>query len=117
MSTNHSDRFPSRKNPRQPSIDYTTPNYYFVTICTNNKACVFGDPKNLNSLGEIAAQGLSDISKHFPNVRIDKYVVMPNHVHAIVILDGHDTNLSIVVGLYKSYVSKQIHNFLPDLKI
>ena len=117
MYHNDSDRFPNRKRPRLASFNYSTPNYYFITICTHNKKCIFGKPNQLNAFGNIALQALTDIQRHFPNVTVDKAVVMPNHVHAIIVLDGHGTNLSVVVGLYKSYVSKQIHNISPNLKV
>ena len=117
MQTNNSDRFPSRKNPRMSSIDYTSPNHYFVTVCTHGKVCIFGNPGQLNHLGQIAADAIANIPNHFPGVRIDKYVVMPNHIHTIIVLDGHDTNLSVVVGLYKSHVTKQIHAIFPNLKV
>ncbi len=117
MSINNCARFPNRKNPRMSSIDYTSPNYYFVTICTHQKACIFGFTGQLSRSGRIAADGIAAIPKHFPNVKVDKFVIMPNHIHAIIVLGGHDTDLSVVVGLYKSHVSKEIHTFSPDLKV
>ena len=110
-------RFPSRKNPRLKHFDYTTPNYYFVTICTWEKRYLFWDSEGLNSFGKIARQELVNIPSHFPNVRVDQYVVMPNHVHAILILDGCETNLSTIIGLYKSGVTKQIHGIAPECRL
>ena len=103
------ERFPSRKNPRMRKYDYSHPNYYFVTICTKEKRCIFGSTEKLNSYGRIAEQGLRNIEKHFPSVKLDKYVVMPNHVHIILVLLERDTELPVVVGQYKAFVSKQIH--------
>ncbi len=114
MYHNDSDRFPSRKHPRMATFDYTTPNYYFITICSHNKKCIFGKPDRLNHFGKIALHGLMDIHRHFPNVIVDKAVVMPNHIHAIIILSNHQTNLSTVLGLYKSSVTKQIHSVSPN---
>lgn len=100
-------RYAKRKNPRMKNYDYTTPGYYFVTICTHEKKCLFGHPQQLNQLGHAAMQALEEIPKHFPGVQIDKCVVMPNHVHAIIILTEHAVHLSTVIGSYKSYVTKQ----------
>ena len=68
-------------------------------------------------MGEIAARGFEEITSHFPDATVDKYVIMPNHVHGIIVLRGRSTDLSTVVGQYKSFVSRQIHNLIPDCKV
>ena len=103
MTPNDNDRFPVRKNPRMKQYDYTSHNYYFTTICTRDKLCLFGSPAKLSPMGEIAADCLRNIPAHFPGVMIDKWVVMPNHIHAIVILPGSTVNLSNVIGQYTVY--------------
>ena len=114
--------FYSRKTPRLPGYDYATHNYYFVTICVHDKKCIFGKPDQVNQLGQIAQHYMQQIEKHFPNVKVDNYIVMPNHVHAIIII-GADLkengfpSLSTVVGLYKASVSKKIHKIYPNLKV
>jgi REP element-mobilizing transposase RayT len=111
------DRFPVRKNPRLKIYDYTTPNYYFVTICTKDKKCIFGTADQLNCHGRIAYLGLQEMSHHFPGVQLEKFVVMPNHIHAIIVLQDKTVDLSTVVGQYKSFVSKNIHAISPELKV
>ena len=111
------DRFHQRKHPRLKYYDYSKPNYFFVTICTKDMRQLFGSVGSQNWRGRIAEQGIQLIPEHFPTVSIDKYVVMPNHVHAIVILQQSDVNLSAVIGLYKSYVAKMIHRREPECKI
>lgn len=79
----------------------------------------------LNELGKIAENELLNIPNHFDCVKIDKYVIMPDHIHAIIIIgcDGETERsrpfptLSTIVGLYKSGVSKRIHEFEPNIKI
>ena len=100
------DRFPSRTHPRMGWYDYSTPGYYFVTICTKDKSCIFGAPEKLNNAGCIAHRTMVEIPAHFPGVAVDKFVVMPNHVHAILILKDGKTKLSTVVGQYKSAVTR-----------
>ena len=111
------NRFPERKNPRLREYDYSTPNYYFVTICTWEKRCIFGAPGNLNGCGKIAEDGLRKIPAHFPTVRLDKYVVMPNHIHVILALNGTDVALPVVIGQYKAYVTKQIHDVCRSMPV
>ena len=107
-------RFPVRKSPRLKNYDYSTPNYYFITICCHEMRHLFGKADAPNSWGQIAAQGLEKIEHHFPGVRLDKYVIMPNHLHAILILQGTDTNLSVAIGQFKSFVSRRIHQSSPE---
>ena len=76
-------RFPQRKNPRMPHFDYTSENYCFITICAHNRSCLFGTAEQRNALGQLAQKGIENIPLHFPGVHIDKYVIMPNHIHAI----------------------------------
>lgn len=109
-------RFPQRKSPRIPNFDYASPHYYFITICTKGKACIFGVPAKLSALGEVTRDCLLQIPAHFPTVTIDKWVVMPNHIHAIIILNG-STNLSTVIGQFKSAVTKKLHQADPTLTI
>ena len=109
MNADEMNRFPSRKNPRLRQFDYSLPYYYFVTICTWEKRCLFWQSGALSEYGHIAKQGFEEMTVHFPDLVVDKYVVMPNHVHGIVILNRPTSNLSTAIGLYKSYVTKQIH--------
>ena len=108
--------FSKRKSPRIPGYDYSKSNYYFVTICSHEKACIFGVPGNLNENGKIAEECLLKIRDIYPWVRIDKYVVMPNHVHAIMIIEKADEQVPItrVVGQYKMSVTKMIRRSNPD---
>ena len=71
---------PKRKSPRLANFNYASDNYYFVTVCTKEKECIFGQPKRLNWFGQVVERQILDIEKHFPGVSVDKYVVMPNHI-------------------------------------
>lgn len=70
--------------------DYASDASYFVTICTKNKQHFFGkiiDGKmRLNALGEIANQCWLEIPRHFKDTQLDEFIIMPNHVHGILIL-------------------------------
>ena len=113
----HEERFPSRKHPRLKNYDYSTPNYYFVTICTWNKACLFGSPDKLNYRGCVAKAGIGELEAHFPNAKVDKYVIMPNHVHMILILKDNTIPLPAIIGQYKSFVTRTIRKNEPDYTV
>ena len=111
-----------RKSPRIPEYDYGTPNYYFITICTHNKECLFGSPGMLNNYGILAEENLLKIPQIHPKIQLDKYVVMPNHIHGIFVVSAEKSNmgledLSIVIGQYKMSVTKQIRRQEPDRKV
>lgn len=115
---------PKRKRQRLAGYDYATPNHYFVTICTHQKRRIFGHPFRLNEFGKLAESALLDIPNHFAGVTVDKYAIMPNHVHAIVVIGGGVSEracpfptLSSVVGAYKSAVSRKIHEAKPEISV
>jgi putative transposase len=76
------------ESSRLRGFDYSTPGAYFVTICTKNHVCVFGEIAGgkmiLNETGKTASKYWHEISDHFPSVALDAFVVMPDHVHGII---------------------------------
>ena len=70
--------------------DYAAAGYYFVTICTRDRECFFGnvvgDVMCLSAIGQVAQQLWAEIPSHFKHVSLDEYVVMPNHLHGILVL-------------------------------
>ena len=95
----------SRKNNRLEFYDYSQNGAYFVTICAkdkqkifwNNQQCsvgaVSGRPQDkLNHLGLIVKIGIEKIPLYYQNITVDKYVIMPNHVHLIIRIDNNDIN-------------------------
>ena len=111
------EKYPNRKNPRLNGYDYSTANYYFVTVCTDGKVCLFGNPGEENPCRIIAEHGALKIPEHYPGVTVDKMVVMPNHVHMVLILDGTTATLDKIVGSYKAYVTKEIHKIQPGIVV
>ena len=110
----------NRKPTRIPNYDYTSHNYYFITICTHNKECIFGKAAALNQYGQLAAQYMEKVEQIFPGVKVDNYVIMPNHIHAIIILgerSGKKPNLSTVIGQYKMVITKEIRRECPEMKV
>ena len=111
------DRFPERKNPRIRGYDYATPNYYFITICTHHKKCLFWTNGKLNCLGQIAYDAVQQIPTHFPQNRVEQFVIMPNHIHMILVVEPGGADTSVVVGSFKSYVARIVHGSDPQLKV
>ena len=111
------DRFPNRKSPRLKDFDYATPNSYFITVCTFDKKCIFWRDGVLNEFGTMVFQGIMEIPKHFPNNPVEKFVVMPNHLHMILTVEPGGASVSTVVGALKSHVTKQIHEICPEIKV
>lgn len=82
----------NRRSIRLKGYDYSQEGLYFITICTDEHVCYFGEIENqemrLNDNGIFAKQCWEAIPAHFPNVVLHEYVVMPNHVHGILEIVG-----------------------------
>lgn len=79
-----------RRSIRLKGYDYSQPGAYFVTVCTQNRDCVFGHIKNdkmiLNRFGRIVHEKWYNIPRHFPQTQSDVFGVMPNHIHGILFI-------------------------------
>jgi len=88
------EKLPERKNIRLRDYDYSQAGYYFITICIKDGRELLGnviDRKvRLTKFGIVAEQNLINIPLHAKDVIIDKYVIMPNHVHMIIVLTDHE---------------------------
>jgi putative transposase len=103
-----------RRSIRMPGYDYTEPGAYFVTICTNGRTCLFDDPV----LRRVVETYWRSIPRHAAQVALDVSVVMPNHVHGILILqDLAPTCLSGgFIGCYRRHIQgghRTPHQFHP----
>ena len=92
---------PNRKRTRLKGYDYSNPGAYFVTICTKDKKCIFEIETVGNDLcvvppvqNEIIHKWLKETENKF-NIKIDKYVIMPNHIHMIAIISERHTGRSL----------------------
>ena len=92
---------PKRKPNRLPNFDYSTPGAYFITICVEGKRCILADivgggaldaPQiQLTPLGKISEKNILS-GNRIPNVRIDNYVIMPNHIHLLISVNYDGTS-------------------------
>jgi putative transposase len=88
--TSYNREIHHRRSVRLKGYDYSLAGAYFVTICTWNKECLFGKIVDgfvrLSPMGEIAQNSWLKIPDYFANVQLDEFIIMPNHIHGIVIL-------------------------------
>lgn len=92
---------PQRKNLRLKYYDYSLEGYYFITICIKDRlnllgrinvgVALQGDPNTLNKVnlseeGKIVKKHIENCNKKIKNVLIDEYIIMPNHIHLIMVL-------------------------------
>ena len=90
-----------RKPTRLKNYDYALKGYYFITICSKNRESIFGKYKNivgaglvsardkieLSIIGKIIDKQWNDLPNQYDNIALDQYVIMPNHLHGIVIIN------------------------------
>jgi len=117
-------KIPQRKHHKLKDYDYSLPGYYYVTICVSDGKNVLSrvgqglapaeTVVQLTGIGAIAENQLLELEKRFPYVRIDKYVIMPNHLHIIIELIGDPIlcygierpDLYEIIGTYKSITTR-----------
>ena len=119
------ETLPNRKQIRIKNYDYATPGAYFITVCTANREKIFWNgvgadiirPRSLplSASGKIAEQAVLQIASHYENIVVDKYCIMPDHIHLILRIESNTSGrmvsaptISTVVGSMKRWVSKQI---------
>jgi putative transposase len=85
----------NRRSIRLKGYDYSQEGAYFVTICTQNQVCLFGDVIGdevcLNEAGQMIEHWFMELERKFPDIRCGDIVCMPNHIHFIVINTGNDS--------------------------
>lgn len=124
------NELPKRKKLRLQNFDYNSSGAYFITICTQNRKKILcnivgrddlGTPfyeTQLTNAGKIADKYINAIEKNYKNVFIDKYVIMPNHIHLLLSLvngedsrcaeSSHPAKISQIIGVLKRLINKEI---------
>ena len=102
-----------RKPNRLKHFDYSSKGWYFVTICTKNSECLFGEIIDrkmvLNRAGLIINKYWLELQNKFKNISLDVYQIMPNHIHGIVIIDNVGNDLRVVPNNNKYNVKSVRH--------
>ena len=115
---------PNRKAARLEKFDYSTPGAYFITVCTKDRRCLLwenvgatsGRPHDavLSTVGQAVDRAIAGISTHYPAITVDKYAVMPNHIHILLRISSDKygrpmvaPTISTVIQQMKGATSKQ----------
>ena len=106
---------PKRKNMRLKDYDYGQNGAYFITMCAHNRQHLFGEivgatlRGRLNLPDAMLEKWLHEIPNKYANVQIDKFVIMPNHIHAIVLIAGDHIGspLPQIIGWVKTMTTNE----------
>ncbi|MBR6532861.1 MAG: transposase [Clostridia bacterium] len=116
------NHLPKRKSTRLKNFDYSNNGYYFITICTYERrkilSKIVGEGLRalpiieLTAIGEKVNKAINFINVHYGNISVDKYIIMPDHIHMIIKIEtgGHgDPPLQIqdVIGGFKSFTTHE----------
>lgn len=116
---------------RLSQYDYSQAVAYFITCCSYQKKCIFGEiieePMHHNELGIIVNQTWQNLTNYFSNIILDEFIIMPNHLHAIIFLEqtvGAELappmrfiNLSRIMQVFKSICTVTINKQLNKNKV
>ena len=111
-------RLNSRKQIRLKNYNYANVGYYFITICIQNRECILSkitlNNKNehistLTNEGEIVNRYIIEIEKIYTNVILDEYIIMPNHIHMILIIQSNkNITISKIIQQFKGIITKEL---------
>jgi putative transposase len=92
--TKFDPRIHHRRSIRLKGYDYSQPGAYFVTLVAHQRQSIFGEVANgvmhLNQCGEILHQVWLELPRHYPHVSLDAFILMPNHIHGVLVLREYD---------------------------
>ena len=131
------DKFPKRKSTRLKNYDYSDNGVYFITVCSKDRNNIFGKYNNtivgeglapsrykykikLTNLGQIIDNPWNDLPDKFDNIQLDQYIIMPNHIHSILIIDKRTgaspvPTLQDIIGSFKSRCSVEYLKFINEI--
>ncbi len=95
LSINMEGKKHHRRSIRLLQVDYNTPGFYFITLCAYQRELLFGQIENgemkLNENGKVVDEWWQKIEIRYPGVFLDAFVIMPNHIHGIVLITDNAT--------------------------
>lgn len=113
-----------RRSIRLKGYDYSQVGAYFVTICAQNRVCLFGDivdgEMHLNYIGNIVADSWQWLALQYDYVELDEWMIMPNHIHGIIVVNdcrgdsriaptGKRKPIGRLIGAFKTVSTKHIN--------
>ena len=116
------NELPKRKDLRLKSFDYSSVGAYFITLCTEDRrqilsrivgVDVLGDPKNVELLpyGVVADKYIKQMSEFYENIIVDQYVIMPNHIHILLVVRDNGSPRTSTPTKQTSTVSHFVSTF------
>jgi len=121
----------TRKQIRLKNYDYSLNGYYFITVCSNDRKNIFGEYKyvgaalvparnniKLSKIGQIINNQWNDIPNQYRNVELDEYIIMPNHIHGILIVNNRaqTSGAPTISKIIRSFKSKSSIEYLNHIK-
>lgn len=98
-----------RRSIRLPGYDYASSGYYFVTICSQARDVTFAEPVTR----DLVKDTWHGLAKRFPNVELDEFVVMPDHLHGVVlVMESGGASLSKIMRVFKSISAIGVNRLL-----
>ena len=117
-SSNYNPEIHHRRSIRLKGYDYSSQGAYFVTLCCENRQHRFGEisesQMELTHCGQIATEWMENLPTKFPTIEIDEYIIMPDHIHAIISIrtgnprgcpEENPPTIGQIIGAYKSLVA------------
>jgi REP element-mobilizing transposase RayT len=113
------NELPKRKTIRIEDYDYSAPGAYFITVCVNNRKPILWNVgaatcrPNLSRIGSVVETAILQIPEHYPAVSVDKYCVMPDHLHMILSINTDENGRQIAAPTLQNRtypINKPIHN-------
>ena len=108
-----------RRSIRLRGYDYRDPGAYFVTICTDERRYLFGeiidDEMHLNDIAQAVQWIWNAMPERFPTIELDQYVIMPNHIHGIIVLHAYEgamncaPTLGLILRTFKALATRYLH--------
>ena len=107
------ENLPSRKRIRLQYYDYSEENMYFITICVKDRLEILGkiieENIKLTKEGNIVKHNISKIQKIYKNVIVDEYIIMPNHIHILLLINyKSDATISKIIKHFKTNITREI---------
>ena len=131
-----------RRSIRLKGYDYSQEGLYFITICTKDRECIFGEVVNtyvgagfscpkmkLNTIGKIVKGEILKLSEKYQNIECNEYIIMPNHIHIVIKIKNiksycqkggktppvHKVSLGNIIGYFK-YITTKLYNDILKIK-
>ena len=121
----NASKYPTRKRNRLQGYDYSRKGAYFITVCTQNRAELFGHVVGANCVrpftelsetGHTVKHEIETLSSVYPTVYVSEFVIMPNHVHMVIVIDSRDIDgrpqvaptVSRIIKQWKGSITKRL---------